>query len=266
MLVRDLMHEGLLTCPPATSLGQAAASLVLHRVHALIVTDADGTPVGLLSDTDLLAGEWISDDAESLRVMQSMTAGELMSTPVMSIAAESSAAEAAARMKHEHVSRLLVTEADRPVGVIAVSDLVAHIGSAPLRPRTVKDAMSWGIVVCAPDTPIAPAARAMTERRSRSLVVVESSGNAVGVLTGHDLLGIYDSPGLVETVAELMHAPLTIEPEATLREAADLMLKHEVHRLLVVDETGDGAPLGLISTSDIVAEMAEPGSAWRSNA
>jgi CBS domain-containing protein len=49
--------------------------------------------------------------------------------------------------------------------------------------------MSRGVVVGAPETPINDAARTMTERRSRSLVVVEHSGKAVGILTGYDLLG-----------------------------------------------------------------------------
>ena len=61
-----------------------------------------------------------------------------------------------------------------------------------------------------------------------------------------------------------MHAPITIGPGATLREAADLMLEHEIHRLVVVDPAApDAVPLGVVATTDIVAEMAEPGSVWR---
>jgi CBS domain-containing protein len=61
-----------------------------------------------------------------------------------------------------------------------------------------------------------------------------------------------------------MHPPLTIGPDATLREAADTMLQHHIHRLIVVDPAYPaGMPLGLISTSDIVIEMAAPGSVWQ---
>ena len=55
--VRDLMRRGLFTCPHSTSLGEAAALLTHHRVHALVVLDEAGRPAGLLSDFDLLAGE-----------------------------------------------------------------------------------------------------------------------------------------------------------------------------------------------------------------
>jgi len=42
------------------------------------------------------------------------------------------------------------------------------------------------------------------------------------------------------------------------------MLEHEIHRLVVVDPAApDAVPLGVVATTDIVAEMAEPGSVWR---
>jgi CBS domain-containing protein len=67
-----------------------------------------------------------------------------------------------------------------------------------------------------------------------------------------------------KTAGEVMHDPVTISPDASLREAADSMIRHHIHRLLVVDsEEPDAMPLGLISTSDIMAEMAHPGSEWQ---
>jgi predicted transcriptional regulator len=59
MRVRDLMHGGLITCSRETRLGQAAALIAQHGIHALIVADDAGSPLGVLSDTDLLAAEWL---------------------------------------------------------------------------------------------------------------------------------------------------------------------------------------------------------------
>jgi CBS domain-containing protein len=107
----------------------------------------------------------------------------------------------------------------------------------------------------------------MTERRSRSMVVIDDEGRAVGLVSGFDLLGEFVRPREevdLDTVDKLMHAPVTIGPSASLQQAADLMLSREIHRLLVVDESApDSAPLGIVSTSDIVASMAGPGSVWR---
>jgi CBS domain-containing protein len=57
---------------------------------------------------------------------------------------------------------------------------------------------------------------------------------------------------------------IAIHPTASLREAINMMIQHHLHRLLVVNpDQPDSMPLGLISTSDIIAEMAEPGSVWQ---
>ena len=108
-------------------------------------------------------------------------------------------------------------------------------------------------------------ARAMTERNSRSVVVVDEAGRAVGVVTGADLLPLYRPDGLVGTAAELMSTPIiTADPALSLAAAADLMITHEIHRLVVVDPSAaNGAPIGVVSTSDIVAEMAQAQSVWQ---
>jgi CBS domain-containing protein len=258
------MRSGLLICSPDATLGQVATLLAQHRVHALVVAESPDQPLGIVSDLDVLAGEWLSADEQSLQAMRTMTARQLMSAPPAAIDAGQPIAAAVRRMREGRIHRLLVTEAERAVGVLSVSDWAAHLGTTPLGRRTVAEAMSRGLVICRPETPLAAAARAMTERRSRSLVVMEASGRMVGLITGYDLLSVGPAEAGQRTVASLMHAPLTIHPEASLREAADAMIQHQVHRLVVTDAAQpDALPLGLISTSDIVALMARPGSVWQ---
>jgi len=47
--------------------------------------------------------------------------------------------------------------------------------------------------------------------------------------------------------------PLTVSPDAEVREAAQQMLYAEIHRLFVVE---DGRVVGVISTSDIMRAVA----------
>jgi CBS domain-containing protein len=66
------------------------------------------------------------------------------------------------------------------------------------------------------------------------------------------------------TVRDIMHPPLTIDIHARLGEAANLMIQTHYHRLVVIDrEDPESFPLGIISSFDIVAEMARPGSIWQ---
>jgi CBS domain-containing protein len=257
------MREGLITCPPESSLGEAAALLVHNRIHGLVVTDGEGAPAGVLSDTDLLAGEWLGEDAQGLRVMRSMTAGEMMTVPIESIDADADVRSAAERMRANKISRLIVVDDGAHVGVVAVSDLVSVLAHAPTPAALVADVMSQGIVVALPDAPLGALARAMNERRSRSVVVVDAHGKPLGVVTGSDLLPLVARGETDRSAQDLMHAPETIAPSASLREAADAMLRHEVHRLVVVDpDRPETMPLGIVSTSDIVAEMADRDSVW----
>jgi CBS domain-containing protein len=266
--VKDLMHNGLITCPPDTSLGQVATLLTQHHVHALIVAEHNDKPLGIISDFDLLAGEWLSVDEESLDTMRRMTASDLMTSPIESIDAETSVQDAAIRMIEKQVHRMLVKENDKPVGVISTSDFVASLAAQEQAKReSVRDVMSDTFLVCRDKTPIISAARTMTQAGWRSIVVVDSKGKPLGVITGNELLryaGIPIDEKL--TVTELMNRDfITIDIDASLQQAADLMIQKHHHRVIVVDaDDPQSFPLWVISSFDIVAEMAKPGSIWQS--
>jgi len=265
-LVRDLMHRGLLTCRPTATLGQVAVLLNQHHIHALIVSDRDGRAVGIISDYDLLAGEWLSSDRDSLATMKKLTAGDLMSQPVDSVDADLPLSDAVRELIHKDISRLLVTEKGKPVGVISLSDFVASIAREEESKRdTVGDVMSDAILVCRDKTPIYSAARTMTQAGWRSVLVVNAQGKPVGVVSGKDMLPfVHDGVDDSRLVSDVMHPALTIDIHASLREAADKMIQNHHHRLIVVDDSDPEAfPLGIISSFDMVAEMARPDSIWQ---
>jgi CBS domain-containing protein len=213
----------------------------------------------------MLAGEWLGYEQADLSTMKSMTAGDLMTSPLETIDADATLAAAADRMRELHLGRLLVTgEQGAAVGVISVSDLVALLGRERVGRRTVRDVMSYAIVTCTAETALAAAARAMTERRSGSVIVIDEAGQAVGVITGNDLLRMYGSTPPATKAKDLMSRPITCDIDLPLRDAIDLILCNEVHHLVVTDSsTGDAAPVGILSTSDVIREMAQEGSVWQ---
>ena len=265
-LVRDLMHRGLLTCRQDTALGQVAVMLTQHHVHALVVVDRDRRPIGLISDFDLLAGEWLSADAESLSVMKKLTAGDLMSHPITSVEANVPLTEAAALMLRNDISRLMVTEDGKPAGMIAGSDFVASIARTEKAKReTVADVMSDAILVCRDQTPVVSAARTMTQAGWRSVLVVDARGRPMGVVSEKDLIPLIQG-GIPSDalVSQVMHTMETLDIRTSLRDAADTMINRHHHRVVVVDKDDpDSFPLGIVSSFDIVAEMARPGSVWQ---
>ena len=267
-LVRDIMRKGLLACNPDTPLGQVAILLTERRVHALIVSEPTGAPMGLISDFDLLAGEWLSTDEESLAAMKKLTAKNLMTSPIDTIEAGATVEQAARLMLEKQIHRLMVSENDKPIGVISISDIVASIaGQMKAKRETVGDVMSDAFLICRNTTSVVSAARTLTRTHWRSVIVVDEKGRPQGVVTGRDLLWHVEKDGVYEnlTVDDVMnHSLITIDVHASLHEAANLMIQNHRHRLIVTDKNEpDGFPLGIISSFDIVAEMARPGSVWQ---
>ena len=131
--------------------------------------------------------------------------------------------------------------------------------------RTVRDLMTRDPIVVRADAPLAEAARLLDRHRISGLPVVDGAGALVGVVSQTDLLRARTTehlwanwPGLA--VRHLMTSPaLSIALGATVGEAAQLMEREHVHRLVVTGEDGR-TPIGIISTSDLVHAMAEEGS------
>lgn len=89
------------------------------------------------------------------------------------------------------------------------------------------------------------------KRTGISGVPVLKDGKLVGIITRKDLLRKAEETqlGLLMT-----HDPITISPDATIREAASLMIKHSIRRLPVIE---DDDLVGLISVADLVAALAQ---------
>jgi len=111
------------------------------------------------------------------------------------------------------------------------------------------------------DSPISEAARLLDTYRISGLPVVDRDGQLVGVVSQTDLLRarVIDHlwaalPGLA--VRHLMTAPaVTARESMPLDEAASLMEERQIHRLVVVGADGR-TPIGVLSVSDLVHEMA----------
>jgi CBS domain-containing protein len=101
------------------------------------------------------------------------------------------------------------------------------------------------------------AAKRMNDKRISSVLIVDRQKKAeepIGIVTERDLVKRVCALGISSkevSVREIMSSPIaTVEPEATVETAADLMLANKVRHLLVVDgETG--RPVGIIAPSDL---------------
>ncbi len=120
--------------------------------------------------------------------------------------------------------------------------------------KYVRDWMTPNPVTVLPSTRLDAAYKLMLDRRVRRLPVVEN-GALVGIVTMSDLRskGVdaeSDEPRKMSVDAVLTEKPLTISPDATLVDAARIMVKHKVSGLPVVS-LADKSLIGIITESDI---------------
>lgn len=127
----------------------------------------------------------------------------------------------------------------------------------------VVDLMTTDIITVRPDTPIREAAQLMFRNRVSGLPVCGDDSCLVGIITEADFLRLEvareEAEHLepVETVGQVMQTDVvTIGPDATLSDAAKVMVVHEIKRLPVVTEQTE--VLGIISRMDVVAAFTRP--------
>ena len=144
----------------------------------------------------------------------------------------------------------------------------------------VKDVCTKPALSISPDASVLDAMKVLVEKRISGLPVADESGHVVGVISGYDLLLLESTPGHIDTseglfppigrcdeyggkkelmwnsfnelrnaqarvrgesVGDVMHECTTISQDASLEDAASVLLANKQHRLAVVDGTPAGS-------------------------
>ncbi|MBI3241109.1 MAG: CBS domain-containing protein [Chloroflexi bacterium] len=131
----------------------------------------------------------------------------------------------------------------------------------------VKDYMTRHPILIEPTKRVVDAQRLMAENNIRHLPVVDDGKMLLGLVTRQRLtispekLGSLDVWEITRYLADLTASKVmvtgkdlcTIGPEATLEEAAELMIRNKISGLPVVD--GDGAVVGILTETDLLIEL-----------
>jgi CBS domain-containing protein len=120
-------------------------------------------------------------------------------------------------------------------------------------PVRATDVMSTPPITAEETMPIEEVAKKMFENDVSSVMVVDSTGRLVGIVTEKDVVGAVaiGKIGSNLPVARFMKEnPITVTPDTPLDEVLEKMRRFNIRHLPVVDK--DGKPIGMVSQRDLL--------------
>jgi crotonyl-CoA carboxylase/reductase len=121
--VRDLMHLGIISCTPDDTIGTVAKVMVEKEIHAVVVMDTLGQAIGVVSQTDMV----LARQGRTPDQARAMLASAVMTPGCATCDADMLLSDAVSLMTGRRMHRLVVTEKEKPVGVISMTDVVRKI-------------------------------------------------------------------------------------------------------------------------------------------
>jgi CBS domain-containing protein len=121
----------------------------------------------------------------------------------------------------------------------------------------IRDVMTEGVVSAAPTATVRQVAELMRERNVGSVVLVDDGGAICGFVTDRDLaLGaLTDGRDPSDPVEAHASSPVvTAEPAMDVEAAAELMVRHGIRRLPIIDA---GRLTGIVTLDDLAVRTGD---------
>ena len=259
MRVQDLMDRNYPSLYADELATKARAVLRSRGLRVLPVVDEDKRLIGTVSRRDVMA---ITSSISPIRVKG------IMSTPKFVASMDMDVFQAAREMIRLDEWYIPVVKSSQDYTYVGVLGLEGYI-SMFLKKNVAKlsgflsEIMSIELVTCSPEDEVDNIWRLMREQSFAGLPVVKS-GRLVGVITQKDLLdsgvilpvfeakkGRFKAPSKISSI--MRTSVISLKPTATIREAAELMMKKNVGRVPVVDEKG--RLVGIVDREDVVKAL-----------
>jgi len=121
MLVRDIMSKDVKVVRPDTSMKEVVATMNKFNIGSIIIVQSD-RPVGIITERDILRRI-----VEPCLAPETLTARQIMTSPVLTISETASIEETAKLMARKRVKKLPVMDNGKLVGMITYTDIVAKV-------------------------------------------------------------------------------------------------------------------------------------------
>ena len=147
MNARDVMTKAVVSVHPDTPVREIARLLLDKGISAVPVVDNNGTPIGIVSEGDLIRrdqaarearrewwleilaeGEQLSPEFLAWLNSQKLAARAIMSAPVITVSEGTEVGEIARLLVARRIKRVPVVRDGRVIGIVAREDLLRTLG------------------------------------------------------------------------------------------------------------------------------------------
>ncbi len=152
------------------------------------------------------------------------------------------------------IGRLVVEFNKKPIGIITEKDIsrsISVFSGKPIAKIMVRDIMSKKLITVNPDNSIYDCAKLMKENGISSVIVKNSRGKLVGVVTKTDLVSTF----LIQSTASLPISKImtkkviTVSPNDSIFEVQSVLLNNKIRRVIV---SKNKTPVGIITYRDFI--------------
>lgn len=121
-------------------------------------------------------------------------------------------------------------------------------------PQKVRDVMTYPAITVSADTPLSDVAKTMRDA-GVGTVIVTRDFDTIGIVSDRDIvvraLAADGSAGFQPADDVCSSDVVSVEPDTDADDAVDLMRRHAIRRLPVIE---DGRPVGILSIGDMAVE------------
>lgn len=179
--VSAVMSSPVLSMPDTLDAGEAAIRLREAGKRHFLITDSNGQPTGILSQTDLARNQGLEP---YLRLREVRAA---IARPPLSVAGDRSLGDVARQMHRHHADAVVVQCPAKGLGILTERDIVRLVARSTENTR-VTDLATRPLLTVNENDPLIHARDLLIEKRIRHLAVVNDAAEVTGLIGFHDML------------------------------------------------------------------------------
>ncbi len=178
---------------------------------------------------------------------------DIMSRTLVEISPVQMIAAAAEIMAQARISSLVVVENDVAIGIVTERDILrALITGVEPQATAIRAIMSSPVISAPQEMDYREVYRLLVHHNVRHLLVVDGQGKRTGIVSESNLkshIGVEFFVRMREVRGAMTSTVITLEPHATVGQAANLMEKHRIGCIIIEQER---RPLGIVTERDMV--------------